>query len=342
MAGEKLVPSGFMDQPVLLDESLDVRMRSQIARFFRVKVLTKDKGCERTIREYGYILHIFCRYLRDKHYVNSPDGITVDLFEQFFFDIVYDEEYRRPKMAINRRAYYHTVIYGWIHFMKKADVITHISDNAALRMKEDLRPDVVERHTETDWPNLQNHLRQLEHHIEKLETVRDDNERLRLFRNRAIYMMLWSSAMRIHELLALDRDVIDQELEEFTIIGKKNAQRKVSISPMAIRACKDYLERRVDDHSALFVTHQDNGTPCKRLGRDSVNKFMKKDGKEWGVPKMSPHKVRHLCARRMLKKSNGSLVTVQAYLGHKRISTTEIYARLSDEEKREQIRLLQP
>jgi integrase/recombinase XerD len=98
---------------------------------------------------------------------------------------------------------------------------------------------------------------------------------------------------------------------------------------------KKYLMSRLDDCPALFVTER---KPIRRLSRRAIQREIKLISERAGITKrVHPHTMRHTFAT--LTLNNGAdLATVQALLGHSNPATTQVYAQVSDEHKREQYR----
>jgi integrase/recombinase XerD len=137
-------------------------------------------------------------------------------------------------------------------------------------------------------------------------------------RLRTLVEALLGSAMRISELLSLNRDSIDFDEREARIIGKGNKQRTVFFTVRSIEWIKRYLESRSDDCEALFVCQ--NGR--LRLNRTDLWRYFDRHKKLAGLKKkVTPHILRHTAATRLL--FNGCPVGhIKMILGHERLETT--------------------
>lgn len=158
-------------------------------------------------------------------------------------------------------------------------------------------------------------------------------------RNRAILETLFSTGLRVAELVSLNREQIRITTEtkdlEIVIIGKGNRPRPVYFSPRAIKWLRKYLENRKDKEKALFVNYKGPKTAAKRLSSRSVESIVKKYALLAGVPIFtSPHTIRHSFATDLLNKGV-DLRTLQEFLGHKNIGTTQIYAHVTSKRLRE-------
>lgn len=140
-------------------------------------------------------------------------------------------------------------------------------------------------------------------------------------RMRTLVELLLSTAMRISEALSIDRNDIDWEGKEVTIIGKGNKQRTVFLNERAISWLQMYLLRRKDDNPALFVTF---GKP-KRLEAYDLSKQFKHYAQNAGLKKkVTPHILRHTAATIMSHKG-ADIRIIQQILGHSDIETTARY-----------------
>lgn len=145
-------------------------------------------------------------------------------------------------------------------------------------------------------------------------------------RDKAMLELLYSTGMRVSELVALDLDDVNLEAECVRCSGR-NKERQLPISVSTVTALEEYLDiarpqlargsRHVD--SALFLNHRG-----KRLTRQGFWLILKRYAKDLDIHDLTPHTLRHSFATHML--ANGAdLRSVQQLLGHASISTTQIY-----------------
>jgi site-specific recombinase XerD len=145
-------------------------------------------------------------------------------------------------------------------------------------------------------------------------------KRLCWLRQRAIYAVLFSTALRASELCRLNRS--DLEADEILVRTKGDKEHIVYLSPIARSFCYAYLLERKDTDPALFVTHGSN-RPTQRLTYEALHEMVKKDADYYGIPLMTPHKFRHLAAQRFLEETDFNMELVRQFLGHSNISTTQ-------------------
>jgi len=163
-----------------------------------------------------------------------------------------------------------------------------------------------------------------------------EGDTLVALRDRAILELLFSTGMRVSELVSLSRDT-ELSRGEFSIRGKGDKVRVVFVSPSARAAVEAYLAKRTDLDDAMFI--QAGRAAGKRsnlrLTARSVERLVKRHAIKAGISKkVTPHVVRHSFATDLL--GNGAdLRSVQALLGHANITTTQIYTHVTDKHLRE-------
>lgn len=158
-------------------------------------------------------------------------------------------------------------------------------------------------------------------------------------RDKAILEMLFSTGLRVSELVKLNRDQIDFKRREFGVIGKGGRPRVVFLSFRAVEWLKKYLATRTDDWLPLFIHYSGKidefGDGKKmRLTARSVQRILIKYVKKAKLPvKATPHTLRHSFATDLLM-AGADLRSVQEMLGHKNIATTQIYTHITNRQLR--------
>lgn len=154
-------------------------------------------------------------------------------------------------------------------------------------------------------------------------------------RDRAILELLFSTGLRVSELAKLNRDTINFKSREFGVIGKGGRARIVFLSDSAAFWLTKYFEKREDDYAPVFIRYAKskdgtNNGEKMRLTPRSIERIVEKYVKKSKIPvKATPHTLRHSFATDLL--SNGAdLRSVQEMLGHKNISTTQIYTHITN------------
>ena len=156
-------------------------------------------------------------------------------------------------------------------------------------------------------------------------------------RDRAILELLFSTGLRVSELVALNRDAVNFKKGEFSVRGKGDRIRVVFLSDDAKRALGAYLEKRSDVDEALFVRLRGGRERDEdlRLTARSVERLVRKYAVAAGITKkVTPHSLRHGFATDLLS-GGADLRSVQMLLGHAQITTTQIYTHFTDKTLRD-------
>ncbi len=158
-------------------------------------------------------------------------------------------------------------------------------------------------------------------------------------RDRAMIEMLYSTGLRVSELVSLNRDRVNLERGEFMIKGKGRKTRIVFISKRAIEWLTKYLDTRKDSFPPLFINRIKRkdilDAEKRRLSTVSVEEIVRKYARLSGlVKKVTPHTLRHSFATQLLMEG-ADIRSVQEMLGHASISTTQIYTHITNKKLRE-------
>jgi site-specific recombinase XerD len=156
-------------------------------------------------------------------------------------------------------------------------------------------------------------------------------------RDKAILEVLFSTGLRVSELTSLNREQINFESREFGVIGKGRRQRVVFLSEGAADWLKRYLDKREDELPPVFIRYagktpdeSDRTGRSIRLSPRSVQRLVEKYVKKARLPiKITPHGLRHSFATDLLS-GGADLRAIQEMLGHKNVSTTQIYTHVTN------------
>lgn len=159
-------------------------------------------------------------------------------------------------------------------------------------------------------------------------------------RDKAILEVLFSTGLRVSELVSLNREKVDLDRREFGIIGKGGKARVVFLSQRAVDWLIKYLNERKDHFKPLFIRHKGHVEPATpdekmRLTPRSIQRLIKKYSHKIKLPiDATPHVMRHSFATDLLN-AGADIRSVQEMLGHKNISTTQIYTHVTNKQLRE-------
>ncbi|HOZ53592.1 MAG TPA: tyrosine-type recombinase/integrase [bacterium] len=177
--------------------------------------------------------------------------------------------------------------------------------------------------------------------LEQLKRLLDspDQNNIIGLRDRAILETLFSTGLRVSELVSLDRDQIkvsdSLDYLEIAVIGKGQKVRTVYFSKRCVSAIARYLNKRNDIDPALFINFKpgiEKTSNSRRLTTKSIEDIVKKYIKIAGLPVMAtPHTLRHSFATDLLTQGV-DLRLVQEFLGHKNIATTQIYTHVTSKQ----------
>jgi site-specific recombinase XerD len=157
-------------------------------------------------------------------------------------------------------------------------------------------------------------------------------------RDKAMLELMFSTGLRVSEVVSLNREQVDTKRREFGVIGKGRKPRVVFLSVESAEWLEKYLAGREDFWRPVFVRYSRNKPPITsdgsemRLSTRSVQRIVDKYCRKAHLPiKISPHGIRHSFATDLLINGAG-LRDVQEMLGHKNISTTQIYTHVTRSE----------
>lgn len=263
-----------------------------------------------TITSYESDLIKYRDYLKKKYNVTDLTNITSDMVKKYIQDL---KKAGFEKSSISRKI---SAIKAFHKYFSKTEGINNVTISIKKPKKEEKLPTVLS-------------IKEIDMMFNTIKT----NEPFDL-RNRCMLEFLYGSGLRISELLDLKTENINIHNKELHVIGKGNKERIVPLSDMSIDAFIKWMNKgkihfKTKPGGYLFVNK--NGD---KLTRQGVWKLIKEIASKAGITKeISPHTLRHSFASHLL--DNGfNLRYVQFLLGHKDISTTQIYTHISTDRLR--------
>lgn len=168
---------------------------------------------------------------------------------------------------------------------------------------------------------------------QKLKKAYSDEERERMLRkcknirDKAMIEFLYSTAVRVSELAAVNREDVRFSNRDLIVLGKGSKERRVYLNERTNMYLLEYLQSRTDSNSALFVGLK---SPYNRLGKAGIEDIVRRIGKEAGVEKAHPHRFRRTAATNALNRGM-PVQEVSKMLGHAKLETTMLYCTVDQE-----------
>ncbi len=275
-----------------------------------------------TIRNYSHYLGRFMGWLTGNYPTIPIEDINLEVVKKYRLYLAhFTDEHNLPLMRVTQN--YHIIaLRAFLRFLAKQDISTLSPDKIELPKTESRSVKFLDRE------QLQRLLQQAD--VTTIEGLRD----------RALIEMLFSTGLRISELVRLNRDQINLDRREFGVIGKGGRARVVFLSDAAVLWLGRYFTKRTDSYKPLFIRYsgapdQVPGGEKMRLTARSVQRSIAKYAKMAMLPfTVSPHVLRHSYATDLLV-NGADLRSVQEMLGHKNISTTQIYTHVTNRQLKE-------
>jgi len=267
----------------------------------------------RTAENYEFYLNRFVEFAGDI----TPEAITPELIRKYRLWLNRYKSQNGEELSMITQSYHLIALRGFLKYFSRRDIPSMSPDK--IELPKTHRKQVTFLHYDEV--------------IRLLEQV-DTNEEAGI-RDRAILELLFSSGLRVSELINLNRDHINTKRREFMVRGKGQKDRPIFISQSAADWVDQYLSVRQDTLVPLFISYSKNVEPdtsgdFRRLSARSVQRMISKYARLAGITKhVSPHTMRHSFATDLLM-NGADLRSVQSMLGHSNISTTQIYTHVTD------------
>jgi len=289
-----------------------------------LEYLEIGKGCSPlTVRAYRHYLNRFYNWLSENYSITKPEDIDLELIRRYRLYLAHLRNRNGIQLKRVSQSYHIIALRSFLRYLSvQHDILTLSPDKIEL-------PKQVSR--SVSFLDSEQ--------VERLLNSPQISNKIGL-RDRAILETLFSTGLRVSELVNLNRDQTDLRRQEFGIRGKGNKLRVVFLSDTATQWIKRYLQSRQDHFKPLFIRYSGRVDTAKngekmRLTARSIQKIVIKYAKRCGLPiKVSPHTLRHSFATDLLI-SGADLRSVQEMLGHESIRTTQVYTHVTNRHLKE-------
>ncbi len=267
----------------------------------------------RTAENYEFYLNRFVEFTGDLR-VNE---ITMETIRKYRLWLNRLETERGETLSMMTQSYHLIALRGFLKYLSRRDIPS-------------LSPDKIELPKTHRKQVTFLHYDEIIRLLEQINTSEEAG-----LRDRAIIELLFSSGLRVSELVNLNRDHINTKRREFMVRGKGQKDRPIFISQAAADWVEQYLAMRHDSLVPLFISYSKNVTPdtsgdFRRLTPRSIQRMVAQYARLAGITKhVSPHTMRHSFATDLLM-NGADLRSVQSMLGHSNIATTQIYTHVTD------------
>lgn len=290
---------------------------SEALRDFLEHLEVEGGRSQHTIRNYQLYLERFIDFAGDI----PVDTITSDLVRKYrlWLNRLQESGATTQGLSLMTQNYHLIALRGLLVYLSRRDIKTLAADKIIL--PKTVRKQVTFLHYDE---------------VARLvESIPLDTETG--LRDRAIIELLFSSGLRVSELVNLNRDHINLTRREFMVRGKGQKDRPVFVSARAADHVQQYLNARTDSLAPLFLSYsRRHAQPSlsgdfRRLTARSIQRMVAHYARLAGITKhVSPHTMRHSFATDLLM-NGADLRAVQSMLGHSSISTTQVYTHVTDQ-----------
>lgn len=296
--------------------SSSTEIEKHIENFLEYLEIEKNAS-KLTIRNYRFYLRRFSDWLKENQPQVSLKKINVDIIRKYrvwLSDYVDDRGIALKRVT---QSYHIIALRSFLRFCVRNDINTLSPEKIDLPKGESKSLKFLGRD-----------------HLRELMNVVDTSSEKGL-RDRAILELLFSTGLRVSELCRLNRDMINFKTQEFGVIGKGGRARVVFLSDSASFWLQKYFDSREDNFAPVFIRYAKGIDPINqgermRLTPRSVERIVSKYVRKAKLPvDATPHTLRHSFATDLLY-NGADLRSVQEMLGHKNISTTQIYTHVTN------------
>lgn len=306
-----------------MPEKISNSTLKSLADEFLEYLLIEKSLSQLTIKEYRHYLYRFLAWIEKNELPLSPGSINLETVRKFRIFLASYRNNNGLTLNKNTQTYHIVALRSFLRYINvKRDIVS-------------LNPDKIDLPKAS--PRMVSFLNSEQ--LTRLLNSPEISDEIGL-RDRTILETLFSTGLRVSELVKLNRDQINLERKEFGVRGKGNKIRVVFLSDTAAEYITRYINVRKDNFQPLFIRYGgprsvDKTGEKMRLTARSVERLVKKYSKKSGLPiDAHPHTLRHSFATDLLI-GGADLRSVQEMLGHESIRTTQIYTHVTNKHLKE-------
>jgi len=289
-----------------------------------LEYLEVQKGCSPlSIRRYRHYLRRFQNWLGESSPATKADEISLELIRRYRLYLAHLRAHDGLPLQRVTQSYHIVALRAFLRYLLvQRDIAT-------------LSPDKIELPKQSSRSVAFLNSEQMERLLSSPKITCNAG-----LRDRTILETLFSTGLRVSELVSLNRGQVDLERKEFGVRGKGNKVRVVFLSDTAAHWIERYLRARRDNFKPLFIRYSGAVNPQKngekmRLTARSIERIVSKYAKRSGLPiEATPHTLRHSFATDLLI-SGADIRSVQEMLGHESIRTTQVYTHVTNRHLKE-------
>lgn len=287
----------------------------QVTKAF-LEYLEIERGrAAKTVENYSHYLDRFYGFLADKIDKKIGDLRIEDMTEERIREFRIWMNRQDPPLSTSTQNYHVIAIRMLLKYLSRQGIESVPVERVELAKHPERQVDFLERNE-----------------IERLLEA-PSGKGLRAKRDRAILEVLYSTGLRVSELVGLNVDSVNMEKGEFAVRGKGGKIRPVFLSERAKERLQEWVDARKDIiDEALFVSiSRSKSKETSRITPRTVQRMVKKYTTKAGIvgKDVHPHTLRHSFATDLLR-NGADLRSVQALLGHSSITTTQVYTHVTD------------
>lgn len=288
-----------------------------------LEYLEIERNCSKlTVRDYRHYLEVFNEWFSSTLPGKTVEDLDLQIIRKYRVFLANRIDAKNMTLKRVTQNYYVIALRSFLRYLIKTDRKTLEPSKIDLPKTESRSLKFLERE-------------QIDRMVTSIDTSKEEG-----IRDRAIFELLFSTGLRVSELVKLNHNQVNIQRREFGVVGKGGRARVVFISDRAAEWVERYMAAREDTYKPLFRRYSGrlsdaNGGEKMRLTARSIERIVKKYVRAARLPvDATVHTLRHSFATDLL--TNGAdLRSVQEMLGHKNIATTQIYTHVTNKQLRD-------